>query len=397
MMIFTFPLPGRASRFAGGMITGTLLALCSACGGSASGSAAAIEAPPAAATIQRQPASVTATAGSAVTFSVSASGTAPPAFQWKRNGAAIAGANAPGYTLPAAQLSDTRSKWSVTVTNAAEAATSAEATLTVSGMAVFAGNVAEPGNVAAAGPAARFDYPIGLAIDKAGNLLLADSRNATVRRITPAAQVSTAWPGLRTSPTGVAIDAADNLYVVIGMEISKFSPALAASTLATVPHCAGRGASMCVPFSVTVDSAGNVWVGSTSTLRKIAPDGSFVLLLGTDGATFSNTGFASDNALASDHQGGVYFVPGEVRHFDQTGSARGIAGGFGPSSGAVVDGAGNLYVSDSLNHVVRKLTQAGVVSTVAGASGTSGSASGALPACYRPHAGWQSMPPATCS
>lgn len=81
--------------------------------------------------ITSQPANQTVTAGKAATFSVTATGTAPLTFQWKKNGAAITGANLESYTTPATTASDTNAKFTVTVTNSVSNATSNAATLTV--------------------------------------------------------------------------------------------------------------------------------------------------------------------------------------------------------------------------------------------------------------------------
>ena len=78
-----------------------------------------------------QPASKTASVGESVTFSVSASGTPAPTYQWQRNGAAIAGATAASYVLPNVALSDNGAVFRVVVSNTAGSVTSAEATLTV--------------------------------------------------------------------------------------------------------------------------------------------------------------------------------------------------------------------------------------------------------------------------
>jgi len=82
-------------------------------------------------TIVTQPANQTVTAGQTATFSVAASGSAPLAYQWLKNGAAIAGATAASYTTPATTTADTGTVFAVTVSNAAGSVTSANATLTV--------------------------------------------------------------------------------------------------------------------------------------------------------------------------------------------------------------------------------------------------------------------------
>ena len=81
--------------------------------------------------ITTQPASRTVTAGQAATFSVTASGTAPLSYQWRKNGANIGGATAASYTTPATIAADDGSLFSVVVTNSIGSATSSDATLTV--------------------------------------------------------------------------------------------------------------------------------------------------------------------------------------------------------------------------------------------------------------------------
>ena len=81
--------------------------------------------------ITTQPANKTVTAGQTATFSVTATGTAPLTYQWKKNGAAIGGATSASYTTPATVASDNNAKFTVTVTNSVSNATSNAATLTV--------------------------------------------------------------------------------------------------------------------------------------------------------------------------------------------------------------------------------------------------------------------------
>src|SRR6266851_1224613 len=86
---------------------------------------------PVAPVITRQPGNQTVTAGQTATFTVVATGTAPLAYQWQKNGANIAGATAASYTTPATTTSDSGSAFAVVVTNTAGTVTSAAATLTV--------------------------------------------------------------------------------------------------------------------------------------------------------------------------------------------------------------------------------------------------------------------------
>lgn len=88
--------------------------------------------------ITSQPQSQTVTVGSNVTFSVTATGTAPLSYQWRFNGANITGATSASYSIASAQLSDA-GNYSVVVANVAGSATSATATLTVNVNATFSG------------------------------------------------------------------------------------------------------------------------------------------------------------------------------------------------------------------------------------------------------------------
>ena len=87
---------------------------------------------PVAPAIATAPASVAVTAGQTATFSATATGSAPLAYQWQRNGTAIAGATAASYTTPATTVADNGARFRVVVTNAGGSVTSAEATLGVS-------------------------------------------------------------------------------------------------------------------------------------------------------------------------------------------------------------------------------------------------------------------------
>ena len=150
---------------------------------------------------------------------------------------------------------------------------------------------------------------------------------------------------------GVAADAAGNIYVgdSNNQRIRKISPDGTVGTLAGSgsPGCAdgvGAAASFDYPYGVTVDSAGNLYVADHSAhrLRKITPDGTVSTLAG------STSGFA-DGA--------------------------GAAASFDSPTGVTVDAAGNVFVADTNNERIRKITPNGTVSTLAG-SGHPGSIDG---------------------
>jgi hypothetical protein len=104
-----------------------------------------------------QPASVTVTAGQAATFSISASGTAPISYQWRKNTANISGATAASYTTPATAISDSGSKFDVVVKNGAGSITSSQATLTVTAAPIAPTITTQPANqTVTAGQTATF-------------------------------------------------------------------------------------------------------------------------------------------------------------------------------------------------------------------------------------------------
>jgi sugar lactone lactonase YvrE len=227
----------------------------------------------------------------------------------------------------------------------------------------LAGCVGEPGGNDGTGSSARFDRPLGLASDAAGNLYVADSGNHTLRKVTPEGAVTTlagsagnagSADGLGRdarfrSPHDVAADSAGNLYVADAYNhtIRKVTPAGAVTTLAGQAELKGgvpaggfadgkgAGARFRTPRGVAVDPAGNVLVADTenAVLRRIAPDGTVKTLAGSAG----NLGYANGTNSA----------------------AR-----FSNPQGVTVDAAGNIFVADTGNQVLRKVTAAGLVSTV---------------------------------
>jgi len=213
--------------------------------------------------------------------------------------------------------------------------------------------------------AARFNRPASLAIDASGNIYVADSGDNLIRKISPAGFVTTiagsggtgADNGQGTSasfnyPYGIAVDVNGNVYVADSGNnlIRKITPAGMVSTLAGSGMTGsadgvGTSASFGFPMALTVDLAGNVYVADNyyNIIRKITPAGKVTTLAGT----------------------GTYgFVNG-----------KGTAASFDHPQGIVVDAAGNLYVDDTDNYAIRKITPDGTVTTIAG-NGVSGYAGG---------------------
>jgi sugar lactone lactonase YvrE len=279
------------------------------------------------------------------------------------------------------------------------------------------------GSADGTGSAAQFSLPEGVAVDSAGNLYVADTSNDTIRKITSAGGVST-LAGLGgfgsadgtgsvarfKDPQGVAVDSGGNVYVADSSNhtIRKITPAGIVSTLAGSAGVSGSAegtgsaARFNDPFGVAVDSAGNVYVADTSnyTIRKITPAGVVSTLAGSAGSPGSADGTGSaarfdlPEGVAVDSAGNVYVADSNnstIRKITSAGVVSTLAGSagiqgsadgtgsaaqFDTPEGVAVDSAGNVYVADSLNETIRKITPAGVVSTLAGLAGTGGSADG---------------------
>ncbi len=229
----------------------------------------------------------------------------------------------------------------------------------VPSLSLFAGDLSVWGSADGTGAAASFNQPWGIATDSAGNVYVADTGNNTIRKITPA--------GVVTTLAGTAgVGSADGT---------------------------GTAASFYSPYGVATDSAGNVYVADTGndTVRKITPAGVVTTLAGTAGVQGSvdGTGTAASfwfpRGLATDSAGNVYVADygnqtirkitpaGVVTTLAGTAGVGGYADGTGAAAsfnsplGIATDSTGNVYVTDSwIDYNVRKITPAGVVTTLAG-------------------------------
>jgi hypothetical protein len=214
-----------------------------------------------------------------------------------------------------------------------------------------------------------FNGPYGVALDAARNLYVTDTVNNLVRKVNPAGQVST-LAGLAGAsgttngtgsaarfdfPIGVAVDAAGNVFVSDSRSFTlrRITPAGVVSTFAGSPYLlgsadgAGSAARFFLPYGLAIDGAGNLYVadGGNHLIRKVTPEGVVSTLAG-----------------AANQAGAV--------------NGTGSAARFNNPFGLAVDSAGNVYVADSGNHLIRKVTAAGVVTTLAGAAGFAGSVDG---------------------
>ena len=327
---------------------------------------------------------------------------------------------APG---PAVLLPTTPPASSVPATNSAAAARQISPALSL-----LAGNMGGAGNSDGAGATATFNGPTGIATDSAGTIFVVDHLNQTIRKITPAGVVTTlaGIAGISGSTdavggaasfnfnahSSIAADRAGNVYVTDtnNNTIRKITSAGTVTTLAGTAGISGQidsigtAANFNAPTGIATDNAGNVYVAdSSNTIRKITPTGVVTTLAGTAGISGSKGGtgaaasFNSPSGIAADSAGNIYVADSmnsTVRRITPAGVVTTVAGTAGISgstdaSGAAAsfnrpdsvasDYAGNVYVADTNNNTVRKITASGEVTTVAGKPGASSFTSGALP------------------
>jgi hypothetical protein len=292
-------------------------------------------------------------------------------------------------------------------------------------VSTLAGSAGQTGSADGAGANARFKQPLGIATDPSGNLYVTDSGNDTIRKISPGGAVTTlagtvgqvgstdgtAAVALFSGPIGIAADSVGNAYVADtnNHTIRKITPAGVVSTLAGTPNMYGSTdgngavAQFFYPQGIATDSAGNMYVTDLGnhTIRKIIPAGVVSTLAGMAGQSGSADGTASTarfnglSGIATDSAGNLYVTDARyhvIRKITpatmvstlagmapQAGTADGSGGAarFNSSIGVAADSAGNVYIADTFNETIRKVTPVGVVSTLAGAAGQTGSADGA--------------------
>ncbi len=311
--------------------------------------------------ITMQPVSQTVTAGDSVTFTVGASGNPVPTYQWSKGGVSIAGATSASYSIASAAAGDA-GNYTVLVSNSAGNVTSSGAVLVV-------GSAPQPPTPPP--PAATFfSYPSGITFVGPDGLYVSDSSGDTVQKVTTAGDVTllagtsgsagtsngTGAAALFNQPGGVVAAGGGVIYVAdtanamirrVGTDGSVTTFAGSSSTRGNVDGV-GTAATFGGPLGIAIDSAGNLYVADAMnhTIRKITSAGTVSTLAGSAGVS----GFA-----------------------DGTGAAA----RFNYPAGLAVDAAGNVYVADQSNNLIRKITPAGVVTTLAGLQGVSGFSDGA--------------------
>lgn len=288
----------------------------------------------------------------------------------------------------------------------------------------LAGKLANPGSTDGAASGARFNYPEDIAVDRSGNVYIADTGNHVIRKITSTGLVTTlagtaGAPGIVDgvgsaarfkAPNGLTVDNAGVVYVAdtANHTIRKIQPNGTVSTLAgtagLIGSLGGSGSTARFnrPSDIAVSSSGNVYVADTFNhlVRKITADGLVSTLAGSAGIEGGQDGAGSDArfnrpwGVAVDGGENVYVTGnrnGTVRKITPEGVVSTIAGQnyafdhvdglasearFGLAKHLDIDGAGFIYVADSSNQVIRKLSPAGIVTTIGGSVDTIGGVDG---------------------
>jgi sugar lactone lactonase YvrE len=243
--------------------------------------------------------------------------------------------------------------------------TTAATTTSVTGnVTTVAGNAAA-GYADGTGAAAQFNFPTGLAVDAQGNVYISDSFNNRIRKMTPAGVVTT----------------------------------LAGNGIAGYADGAGLNAEFYGPQGLAVDVHGNVFVADfgNNVIRKVTPAGIVTTVAGNtiagyvDGAALTVAEFRGPAGVAVDAQGNLFVADHDnniIRKVTAAGvvstiagtktagyvngtvnASTGFYGSFNDPNSIVVDATGNLFIADQGNNAIREITPAGVVSTIAGGPG----------------------------
>ena len=392
----------------------------------------------AAPTITTQPNSLTLVIGAAGSFNVTASGTPAPTYQWQKDGVIIAGATSSTYAL--SNVSSTNAgDYTVTITSSAGSVSSTSARLTVqvpgiplTNQLVMAGHNVSLTAAGATGPV-RWQ----VSTDSGAtwqNLADNTSYSGTtsnfleISKVTAAAHGSqyryvltsnnaasaattlSVTTGYFAFPTTVGADSASNLYIgdATAHTVQKITTinqvSLVAGSTGKSGSTNGTGATASFneigALAAAADGTLSVADTKNELIRRIANTGVVTTIAGTAGArgTTDATGvdarFAAPAGIARDASGTLFVADSlshTLRKISSSGAVTTLAGSAGVAgsadgtgasarfnypSGVAADTAGNIYVADSGNNTVRKVTSTGVVTTLAGTAGTRGSLDG---------------------
>ena len=353
------------------------------------------------------PSDTTTITGRPVSLVVATTGAPTLRYQWTKDGADILGALGSTYTIPSPKVTDAGT-YVVTVVNPVGSTTSTPVVLTVlaavpftspTGVAVdaagnlfisdandhtiwkvntanqktlLAGSPGLPGSADGTGSGASFNHPGGLALDPSGNLVVADTGNHTIRRVTQGGVVTTlagspGQPGSAdgttlarfNAPSGIAVNATDTIYIadtqnhtirlLTGGTVSTFAgiagnPGLVNGVGASAQFTEPNGLALAPNGTLYVADYGNSCIRTISTGAAVT----------TFSGQANNHGFLDGSATTA-----LFNLPVAI----------------------ALDASGILWVADTHNHAIRRIAPDGSVSLVAG-SGSAGNADGNGSAAY---------------
>jgi uncharacterized protein (TIGR03437 family) len=284
------------------------------------------------------------------------------------------------------------------------------------------------------GPAASAGLynPSNVALDAAGNLYIADTGDCLIRKVSPAGIITTvagvesdgasicgayngdggpATNALLNVPQAVAVDASGNLYIadtgndrIREVSTSGIITTIAGGGSALTDGVPAIQAELVGPYDIAIDAAGNLYIADTGTnrIRKVPADGTITTVAGTltigfepgysgDGGPATSAELFSPSGVAVDATGNIYIADTDndaIRKVSTKGTITtvagkqlfpgigdgGYAGDGGPATGAelfgpagvTVDAAGDLFIADTRNQRIREVLASGTITTVAG-------------------------------
>ncbi len=275
---------------------------------------------------------------------------------------------------------------------------------------------------------AELNDPAGLAIDRYGNLYVADYYNDRIRKISTSGIITTvagngnggysgdggpatnAW---FNTPAGVAVDSSGNIYITDSwnFRVRKVDTSGIINTIAGngTSGFSGDGgpasvAELALPMGIVIDDSGNIYIADqyNQRVRKISKSGAINTFAGTGTAGITGNGGQATGAqlnypigLALDDSGNVYIVDefnscirkvsasGVINSFAGN-TIRGFAGDWGPATkaelnwptGVGTDKKGNVFIADGTNNRIRKVDGADIITTLAGGGGGNAGYSG---------------------
>jgi sugar lactone lactonase YvrE len=323
-----------------------LLIALTGCGGGSGGGGGSTQQQQtvAAPTITAQPQNVAVNVGQSATFSVTATGSGTVTYQWSRGGAVISGATNASYTVQSAAQTDNGATFSCTVTNSGGSTGSNSAKLTVNQPPMI---TTQPSNATVSvGQQADF------------SVVASGTSPFTYQWQLNGANISGATTATYTTPATASSDNGESFTVVVTNAAGSQTSVAATLRVTGVSIFAGQSggpgyadgpaaqARFEFPYAVAADSHGNVFVADNNMIREISSAGSVSTVAGSPTAHGSADGTKT-------------------------------AARFSTPYGLAVDANDNLYVADTLNSTIRKITSQGVVSTIAGQAGKTGNVDGA--------------------